>query len=241
MQMIYVECQLGRSDVDRLFAVALEGITPAVVQVSTQRDATRYTAANLGDLIASLEVANVGSLNGPWPNLALEANEASGTRRVKVAIDVERAEFDLSGSDQTWVFGQAARLQLLLNSVGGSRAFTMENVPYREFLPGRILTVGWGIGAVFVGRVLYPPDPDLGMIIGFGCAVLSMFGLQALRTHYRRRANRPILLVNGEVERGSWWERLGVADRLTFVGAVVAAAGVLAGAAIGVAQITMAK
>lgn len=185
--------------------------------------------------------SNLHANGHEWPNLSLRAGDSD--RLVVLAIDEERTEIRLSGSDQTWVLGQGARVQLFMQDIGGvpvnEGPSTKERlkagaIALLQVLAGAAIAV---VGVV-LGRKVGHVFGELAALIGIiGC--MSLFGF--LRLRYEQRANRPLLLISAEVERGSWWERLSTSDRLVFAGVLVAAVGVLVAAVIGVGQIQAAK
>jgi hypothetical protein len=237
VQLIYKECRYGRSDLDRLFAVAPQGIGTASIHVSTQRGSTRYAAGTVDDLIAALTAANVPGVSGLWPNLSLEASDSAGTRRVVVSIDNDRTEVNVSGSDETWVYGQAARVQILLASVGGKESpasplFTKRDLAKALFF-SILLT-----GAVALADRLWP---EHGFYIGVGGIGACLTFSNALSGYYQRKVNRPVLVIDDEVPHGSWWERLSAADKISFGTMIFTALAIVVGAAVGLGQIFTSK
>ncbi len=119
VRAVYLGCRLGKSELNRLFSLAPEGIPIAAISVSTQRDGTRYSAVTLDDLVDHVRNSNASGNLDKWDNLALEAAGSSGDRKVSINIDTIRVETQVSGADATWVHGQAARIQLFLKGAGG--------------------------------------------------------------------------------------------------------------------------
>ncbi|MFB7586229.1 hypothetical protein [Streptomyces sp. NPDC056169] len=60
---VYHRCRLGKSELNRLFSLAPEGISSAAVTISTQRNSTRYTANTLTDLVDHVRNSNVRRAN----------------------------------------------------------------------------------------------------------------------------------------------------------------------------------
>src|SRR5262245_10912187 len=112
-RLVFYKCRLGRRELDRLFAVASEGTPVDSVNVSTQRANTRFRQPSIGELVDAVEQANVPGDRDVWSNLALEAGDIEGARYIRISIDLQRAEVEVSGEDATWVYGQAARLREL--------------------------------------------------------------------------------------------------------------------------------
>ncbi|GBQ04466.1 hypothetical protein SSP531S_59630 [Streptomyces spongiicola] len=119
VRTVYITCQLGKSELSRLFNLAPEGIPAAAVIISTQRDSTRYSADTLADLTTHVGSSNASGNLNTWDNLQLDAADAAGDRKVNLKIDTERVEVQIAGTDATWVHGQAARIELLLKGAGG--------------------------------------------------------------------------------------------------------------------------
>jgi hypothetical protein len=243
-RLVFANCRLGRSELDRIFAVASEGIAATQVGVATQRHDTRYEAGSLADLIDSLAAANApGDLNS-LTNVTLHAEDDSSGRKAVITIDTERTVVVVEGADATWVLGQAARLEMLIRQSGGVLVTDDTSARRPESMTAYLLSLSWVLTVAGGLWFLDAVDPELGQRFGltfipllFGPVLL--FVLVARR--YRRRANRPVLQVSGEVPRGSWWYRLSPGDRIVFVSVVVAGVGVLVTVIMGVAQIQFGK
>lgn len=236
VQLMYKECRYGRSDIDRLFAVAAQGIGTASIQVSAQRGSTRYAAATVDDLIAALTAANVPGVTSRWPNLSLEASDSAGARRVVISIDDERTEVNVSGADETWVYGQAARIQILLASVGG-REPTTPAYSKRDYALMAAL-------AILVPTVTLTADhlwSDFGYYAGLAVCLMVAVSYRISRNYYLRKVNSPVLIMDAEVSRGSWWERLSVTNKIGFGTMIFTGLAIVVGAAVGLGQIFASK
>lgn len=230
---IYKECRFGRSDVDRLFALVIEGIPPGSVRISSQHHATLFTAGSLDDLISEITRANVPRPSDPWPNLSLDAHDPSGGRTVHVSIDSERTEVKFSGRDETWVRGQAARVRVLVASVGGWDAVEANSYTMKVLLRTLGRWARLAAAMMMLVALLHPLGPFGSLFtVAFG-----YFGVKVLVQWFSRRANRPVLLVNSEVPSGSWWSRMSMTDRIAFGTMALTGLGIVAAVAVGIGQI----
>ncbi|MGW0032091.1 hypothetical protein ACWDXD_19975 [Streptomyces sp. NPDC003314] len=237
VRAVYVTCRLGKSELNRLFSLAPEGIPAAAVSISTQRDNTRYSAGALDDLVDHVRNSNASGNLDKWDNLALDAADGNGDRRVSINIDTERVETQVAGTDATWVHGQAARIQLLLKGAGGR-----ENQEFSVAREGRIL------GKIFLHSLLITAVLLLTVLI-FGpkpqpqlpnpeptsfaplVVLLFLFGVYGIAFKIIRRANRALLLPTAEVPHGSWWSRASSTDKIALSALIVATGSFLVAAA----------
>ncbi|MFD5723202.1 hypothetical protein [Streptomyces sp. NPDC127036] len=238
-RLVFANCRLGRSDLDRMFAVASEGIT-GEVSVATQRHDTRYEAGTLTALMDSLTAANApGDLNN-LSNITMHAFDMSNGRGATIAVDTERTVVSVEGTDATWVLGQAARLEMLIKQSGGllvnGESGAQPPMPMAAFL----ISASWLLivaGTLWFLSVL---DPKYGHRFGTAFVPLVLgpsIILSIVAKRFKKRANRPVLNVSTEVSRGSWWNLLSSGDKIVFVGVAVAAIGVLVTVILGTAQI----
>ncbi|MFI2782595.1 hypothetical protein [Streptomyces sp. ALB3] len=247
VRKVYITCRLGKGELERLFNLAPEGIPAASVSVSTQRDSTRYSAAKLSDLIDHVRNSNTtGNLNN-WENLALEAADGTGDRKVSVAIDTERVEIQVSGQDATWVHGQAARIELFLKASGGKPRRDSEEKARRI----RLALLGYALAIPYMAAMLISlmvVDPQalksresrgggeswqgLFAILGSSATMIFVYwcGFKLFN-----RANRALLKPTGEIPHGSWWSRSTSADKIALGSLVVAVL------SAGVAVVTLGK
>jgi len=235
VRLVFHYCRLGRSELDRLFSLAPEGISIADAVVSTQRDSTRYSAGNLSDLIDSLQQSSASGNLDLWDNLSQHAADAAGDRRVSIDMDGKQVVVQVSGRDATWVHGQAARLELLLEGAGGRlQDHGRKKEGDKAALISSLLALT-GLLAVGAGGYIASPrtfmrqfsssaiDYQVGGAVGVICwCVLALIGYWLVR-----RANRALLLPTAEAPRGSWWNRATSADRIALGGLVVATLGVV--------------
>ncbi|WP_432190163.1 hypothetical protein [Streptomyces sp. Tue6028] len=233
VRIVFRYCRLGRSELDRIFSLAPEGISAANTVVSTQRDSTRYNAGSLADLIDSLQQANASGHLDVWDNLSQYAADAAGERLVNISMDSERVVVQVSGRDATWVHGQAARLVLLLEGAGGRKqdaALTSMNL--RRLLIQSVLFATLMISVV-AGAYIASPGTFMSQISGDGLkrqigafvGMVSWLVLAVISVVIVRRANRALLLPTTDAPQGSWWKRASNADKIALGGLAVAAFG----------------
>jgi hypothetical protein len=246
VRLVFLQCRLGRSELDRLFSLAPEGIDPTDITLSTQRDNTRYHAGNLESLVASVREGHAAGNLDAWENLTLEAEASGGDRKVTVTIDIQRVEVQVSGADATWVYGQAARIELFLKGAdgnkkaeGGSWQEVLKLLPTMLFLApplvGMVLGIKWvdpeGVKARENVPGLSVADMMFGITVGFGPWLLVL----VIGSLILARANRAVLNVTGEVPHGSWWSRASPTDRIALCVLITAVLGVI------IAALTLAK
>lgn len=229
---VYVTCRLGKSELNRLFSLAPEGIAAASVSISTQRDSTRYSAGTLPDLVDHVLNSNASGNLDVWENLTLEAADNTGDRKISINIDTERVEVQVSGLDATWVHGQAARIELFLKGTGGEKKNNEEVVKdLRKALPAALVGALCLYGSMELGgQVLAPQamkstkstEDQIAMILGMlaGAAPLILAVIAA--SWIARRANRAVLKPTLEVPHGSWWSRASSADKIALSALIVA-------------------
>ncbi|MEU2236145.1 hypothetical protein [Streptomyces vietnamensis] len=219
VRTVYVTCRLGKSELNRLFSLAPEGIPAAAVQISTQRDSTRYRAGNLTDLVDHVRNSNASGNLDDWDNIRLDAADATGDRKVAIHIDTGRVEVQASGIDATWVHGQAARIELLLKGAGGEiRNAPQEMKTRRDFalagltaIPSAYLTV-YAAGQAVPEADRHPGSwPQLAaQLVGIAIVVGTFW----LARKIVRRVNRALLMPTAEVPHGSWWSRASNTDKI---------------------------
>ncbi|WP_157901110.1 hypothetical protein [Streptomyces davaonensis] len=229
VRKVYYQCRLGQSELERMFGVACEGISSPEVQISTVVGSTRFWNSNLADLIATLQ-ANAPEPSGKWTNISMEAKNASMERSVSISIDTERTEFNFSGSDSTWVYGQSARLESFLGAHGAVR-----NSPKYEAKISVVFAVFFiGVGALWafgdlgketveecIQRAAESKENQLAFNIIMG-ALLSFGVLFILFQFLKRRSLRAQLRINSAVADGTWWSRLSVGEKIAAIGIPIA-------------------
>jgi hypothetical protein len=220
VRKVYVTCRLGKSELNRLFDLAPEGIPAASVSISTQRDSTRYSAGTLADLVDHVRNSNAsGNLNA-WDNLTLEAADNSGDRRIGISIDTERVEVQVSGRDATWVHGQAARLELFLKGAGGRLKREPETKKRaKELLRATLLSLPATAAVISATEIATPDDikqPQLPLQANIAPYVAMAIMLSVYWAGWKiiNRANRALLMPTVEVPHGSWWSRASSADKI---------------------------
>lgn len=231
VRLVFHGCRLGRSELNRLFNLAPEGIPAGYIAVSTQRDDTRYTADDLAALIDALHAANAPGDLHSWDNLMQVAGDAEGDRKISVDIERGRVVVQISGRDATWAYGQSARIQLLLAAAGGKHPAVKLSHRIDQLSGTTLLLLIAFFACLFAGIYVADPKslfnltvesdkvPQLLGALG-GMAVWAVFAIIA--SAIVGRASMPLLLPTAEVPRGSWWNRASNADRIALVGLAVA-------------------
>ncbi|MET7384794.1 hypothetical protein ACFYPT_02600 [Streptomyces sp. NPDC005529] len=229
LRKVFYQCRLGKSDLDRMFAMACEGIPLPEVKISTVVGNTRFWKAALPDLVEAVR-DGAPELNTDWTNLSLEAITSSHERGVQITIDKDRTEVNVSGSDTTWAFGQIARIENFLISRGA----TFASPRYENTIMLIMVTFFLFLGVFFlvngvddqsvaecVKEAKAASRNDL--IFNFTMPILFSFGLIfPLYQILKRRALRAQLKVEAEVPSGSWWSRLSAGDRIAAIGVPLA-------------------
>ncbi|KOG13973.1 MULTISPECIES: hypothetical protein [Streptomyces] len=220
---VYHRCRLGKSELNRLFNLAPEGIAAAAVTISTQRNSTRYTANTLTDLVDHVRNSNAGGNLEKWENLSLEAADTAGDRKITISCDTERTEFQASGNDATWVHGQAARLERFLTDAGGEKKqedgykFLRKQGPWMA-----LFAIALYASMDLSGRTLAPEvmkstksaaeQLKMTMALLVGAAPIALAWV--LGHWIVRRANRALLQPTTDIPQGSWWSRATNADKI---------------------------
>ena len=235
VRLVFHYCRLGRSELDRIFSLAPEGISAASAVVSTQRDSTRYSAGNLSDLIDSLQQSSASGNLDLWDNLSQHAADTAGDRKVSIEMDGKQVVVQVSGRDATWVHGQAARLELLLEGAGGRlQDREREKRSDKAAMVVGLLALTMMLATAAGGYIANPKafmrqfsssaiDYQVGGGVGMFCwLILALIGYWLVS-----RGTRALLLPTAEAPRGSWWNRATSADRIALGGLVVATLGVV--------------
>ncbi|MEV7050699.1 hypothetical protein [Streptomyces anulatus] len=218
VRKVYLRCRLGKSELSRLFSQAAEGISASAVVVSTQRDSSRYSAGSLSDLIDHVRNSNASGNLDSWDNLAFEANDEVGGRRITIKADTERVEVQVSGRDATWVHGQGARIEILLKGANG-RALGDPAAKAEAKKTIRILLLSFTATLVsFVAsepfqktQAPYVEFPLLWIQLGVMVFLLGLFWGAFMVIN---RANRAVLTPTVDVSHGSWWSRASSTDKI---------------------------
>ncbi|GHD29222.1 hypothetical protein [Streptomyces galbus] len=145
LRKVFYQCQLGKSDLDSLFATACEGIELPQIKVSTTTGETLFWKPTLEELVEAVQ-RDAPEIRGDWANLTLQADTPSQERGVKISIDKERTEVNFSGSDTTWAFGQIARVEKFLVSRGA----VFSSPRYENTISFISLAFFMGLGAFFL-------------------------------------------------------------------------------------------
>ncbi|MEU2825737.1 hypothetical protein ABZ763_26615 [Streptomyces bacillaris] len=218
VRKVYLRCRLGKSELSRLFSQAAEGISASAVAVSTQRDSSRYSAGSLSDLVDHVRNSNASGNLDSWDNLAFEADDGVGDRKITIKADTERVEVQVSGRDATWVHGQGARIEILLEGANGRElGDPVARAEAKKTL--RILSLSFIATVVtFVVSAPFQKSPTpyvefplLWIQLGVMVFLLGLFwGASAVI----KRANRAVLTPTADVSHGSWWSRASSADKI---------------------------
>ncbi|MGW6557933.1 hypothetical protein [Streptomyces hydrogenans] len=221
VRTVYATCRLGKSELARLFALAPEGIPANDVQISTQRDSTRYSSGTFSDLVNHVSGSTASGNLAKWDNLQLDASDSAGDRKVILKLDKQRVEVQVAGADATWVHGQAARIELLLEGAGGSRAVENATKALAKrlglFLVAAIpLFAAWAVAFSFIIVPLAEDDPSLvgpSFMKAASVLLLTMAGYAAV-FKLLANVNKALLLPTAEVPHGSWWSRASNGDKI---------------------------
>jgi hypothetical protein len=230
VRTVFLRCRLGKSELNRLFSLAPEGIPAASVVVSTQRDNTRYADATLTNLVDHVRNSNAAGNLDVWTNLTLEAADGAGDRRITVVIDTERTEVQVSGRDATWVHGQAARIELFLDGTGGETKSESPSGKFRaRSLPLNIaslllgIAIAAGISAVAPGVIEFAsPKNTLKVLLGATIGTVPFFLAILALLAVLNRIDRAVLMPTMDIPHGSWWGRASNADKIALGSLVIA-------------------
>ncbi|WP_157877367.1 hypothetical protein [Streptomyces odonnellii] len=228
VRTVYITCRLGKSELNRLFSLAPEGIPAASVSISTQRDSTRYRAGTLTDLVDHVRNSNASGNLNVWDNLALEAADTTGDRMSAINIDTERVVVQVSGTDATWVHGQAARIKLLLEAAGGTEKGALRaRKDLLTMTKALVIAIPMFAISFLTGGRVFPEEQltenmqrDYYVAI---CTMVGTFGLYWIGFKIVERASRALLIPTAEVPHGSWWGRASNADKISLSSLAVAA------------------
>ncbi|MFE0330226.1 hypothetical protein ACFW08_26185 [Streptomyces sp. NPDC058960] len=230
LRKVYYQCRLGRDDLDRLFAVASDGISPGGVQISTIAGNTRYWEATLTELVAAVRTGTP-EVGHDWTNISLKAETPSGERSVTITLDKERAELNVAGADSTWVYGQTARLEAFLTAHGAA----MSSPKYEMKVSLAFLAFFCAFGYFWLTRgghvesaeeCIKKAQAARGNQVYINAAIGAMLAvgvLGVLFKVFKERASRARLLIDGSIPAGSWWARLTVSEKIATIGIPVAA------------------
>jgi hypothetical protein len=146
---------------------------------------------------------------------------------VKITIDKERTEINVSGSDTTWAYGQIARIEAFLTSRGAvPQSPRYENVVSAVIL-GFFVALGlfWFLYASKDNQTMADcarqirdePRNDKFLNAFITLVLLSVLFL-VLYQILKRRASRAQLKVDTDIPIGSWWERLSPGEKIAAIG-----------------------
>ncbi|MET8190083.1 MULTISPECIES: hypothetical protein [unclassified Streptomyces] len=237
LRKVFYQCRLGRDDLERMFEMACEGIESPNVKISTVASSTRYWDSSLAELVATVQ-SEAAEPDDAWSNISLEAKSSGGERLVSITIDIERAEFNVSGSDAVWAYGQSARLDNFLVKRGA----VTQSPKYEAKVSLIFVSFFLLIGSLFlfadsgdetVAECVRKAQEarENSLVVNSLMGVLMTLGLAgAIIPMLKRRALRAQLRVNSNVPGGGWWFRLSAGERIAAVGvpiAILAAVGAI--------------
>ncbi|MEW2076333.1 hypothetical protein AB0941_22285 [Streptomyces sp. NPDC013433] len=189
---------------------------------------TRFWKEDLQDLIATVD-DNAPEINGQWANLTLEV--ISQERGAKIAVDLERVEVDIFGSDSTWSHGQMARVERFLISRGA----VFNSPRYENTVTYLSVAFFLGLGTFFL---IHGIEGDMvedclrrakntnrdAHISNF--LILFTFAFGIIFPFYqfmKRRALRARFSVMENFANGAWWSRMSASERIAAIGIPIAA------------------
>ncbi|MCH5677914.1 hypothetical protein [Streptomyces gilvus] len=222
----YHHTRVGRTELDKLLRVAGEGAPAGTVSVKCTVGSVQLQEDTLDDLIAVRAALPHVSDRTPWNNLTLERDDASG--HIDVAFKDGVVTVTVRSTDPIWTHGQMHRLGEILDEAHGWLA----PIQWRmEALQASLLL---GVG-IYLFILDLPADVMRDGWYYFNHAAYSVAIVtgvyKLLKIWLQVRSMKPVLKVTGEVEWGSTWSRLTNGDRISVVGAVIAALTLLATAA----------
>ncbi|MEU9413493.1 hypothetical protein AB0E08_48475 [Streptomyces sp. NPDC048281] len=212
-RLVYYRWRLGRSELDRLFSVAREGFADDEVVLSTVRNDTRYRQRSLEGLVSAILTSPTAGDPQTWGNIHFEAVKEGDGRHLEIHIDSGKLVAYVVGSDATWVYGQTARLDMLLRE---SKASPSE--------PGITSDDGWWFLPVgIVALSLVALGNTTGIMLGIFTLGNVLVGITLLKRMRQARLfvtqDLPPHGVRQHLREGATWEFA--------IAAVSAAAGVV--------------
>ena len=235
LRKVFYQCRLGRDDLERMFNMACEGIESPIIKVSTVSGNTRFWEENLPSLVTAVQTQSAES-GDEWTNLNLEAENPGKERVVSITIATDRTEYNISGSDAVWAYGQSARIENFLSQRGA----VAKSPKYEAKISIGFIFVFLIIGAFFL---MADDGPDTvseclnrakkiredASTVNIIFATLMTLGLAgAIIPLLKRRALRARLKVSSDIPSGGWWFHLSAAEKIAAIGipiAIVAAIG----------------
>ncbi|MFJ7056146.1 hypothetical protein ACIQVA_00040 [Streptomyces microflavus] len=226
----YRTYKLGRSLLDRLFAVASEGADPNEVEYSTRRSGTTFTRASLEDLVSAVAASPTPGDPEIWSDLSFQYHH--GSKSVRIEINHLWLSISVRGDDATWVHGQAARIRALVEPVSGEEAAYQTR--HRTLLKFGLFAggVAW-LSSFFVIRNSSADESVAKNILDSLMIGMLLFLLISLLGLFGKGKSKTFLNVVGEVNDVGWWRNLDVMERIAFgalVVTVLAAIGTLGSA-----------
>ncbi|MFD4342355.1 hypothetical protein ACFWPP_34840 [Streptomyces anulatus] len=207
----YRTYKLGRSLLDRLFAVASEGANANEVSYSTKRSGTTFTRGSLEDLVSAVAASPTPGDPEIWSDLRFQYHH--GSKSVDIDINDHWMRVSIHGDDATWVHGQAARMRALVEPV--SREEAAWQTRHRTLL--KFGLVAGGVAWLSSFLVIRENAADekimksvldslmIGMFLFAGISGLGLLG---------KGKSKTFLNVVGEVSDVGWWRNLDVMERV---------------------------
>lgn len=226
---IFYQCRLGKGDLERLTAMACEGIPLPEVKIATKAGHTQFWKPTLLELVDTVH-DEAPEINTDWTNLTVEASTPSSERGVKIVIDGHRTQAYTFGSDTTWAFGQIARIEKFLISRGA--VFSSPKYENTIMYIAALLFVGFGTFLTVHGIEDDSVADCIKRANGAGrnaaidntlIIVTYAFGtLFPLYQILKRRTLRARLNIKEDLPTGFWWSRLSTTERFVAIGIPIA-------------------
>ncbi|WP_141698447.1 hypothetical protein [Streptomyces lushanensis] len=212
--------KVGRSLLDRLFAVASEGVNPEQLEFSTTRSGTTFTRKSLEELVSAVAASPTPGDPEIWSELDFSYYEIE--RSVRIDFSTLGVRVSIRSGDATWVHGQAARIRALLEPVAGEeRPWVKQSRTAR-----RIGLVAGGLAWV---AAFFALRENVERIDGWLAAsasiliasvVFAVINLLGVSGKVKSKAQ---LNVVGEIADGGWWKNLDTMERVAFGALLVTA------------------
>ncbi|WP_406393944.1 hypothetical protein [Streptomyces sp. NBC_00887] len=235
LRKVFYQCRLGRDDLERMFNMACEGIDSPTIEVSTVSGSTRFWETTISSLVTTVQSQSTES-GDDWTNLELKAESPGRERTVSIKIATDRTEYDVSGSDAVWAYGQSARIENFLTRRGAVK----KSPKYEAKISFGFIFVFLIIGTFFVIAESGPDtvsecldkakrvQEDAPLVNAIFATLMTLGLAGAIIPLLKRRALRARLQVSSNISSGGWWHHLSAAEKIAAIGipiAVAAAAG----------------
>ncbi|GAA2291366.1 hypothetical protein OKJ48_42255 [Streptomyces kunmingensis] len=217
--------RLGRSQLDRLFSIASEGLNPDRTTLATERAGTRFVRPTLEDLVSAVAASQL-----PGDLSKLDNIEFSGfggqDRYIRISIEPLWLNVSISGQDATWVHGQAARLKALLEPNAGT--VNPSDLRLRAALKLSILAATLaGVAGFLFGQGILHQNHRQSTALATLVAVI-MYSIVFFTGTAGGGKAKAIINVAGEIpERARWWDT-SMSDKISLSGVAIAALAAIA-------------